>query len=67
MAHDQAEANVVGKTLAKAENESSSDNSGEEEVEVTSTNGDSNPDRVAATWSRVTATWAGKKISESRN
>jgi hypothetical protein len=43
MAHDQAEANMVGKTLAKAENNSSSDNSGEEEVEVTSTNGDSNP------------------------
>jgi hypothetical protein len=39
MAHDQAEANVAVKRLAKEEN----DSSGEEEVEVASDNGGSNP------------------------
>jgi hypothetical protein len=39
MDHDQAEANVAVKRLAKEEN----DSSGEEEVEVASDNGGSNP------------------------
>jgi hypothetical protein len=44
MANDQVEANVVGKWLVKEENSSSGDNSGEEEVEVTSDMGGSNPE-----------------------
>jgi hypothetical protein len=43
LVHDQAEANVVEKWLAKEENSNNSNNSGKEEVEVTSANGDSNP------------------------
>jgi hypothetical protein len=43
MAQDQAKANVVGKWLAKEENGSSDSNNGEEEIEVTSVKGDSNP------------------------
>jgi hypothetical protein len=42
MAHDQAEANMAGKWLAKEENGSSGDSNGEEEVEVTLAKGDSN-------------------------
>jgi hypothetical protein len=44
MAHDQAEANMVGKRLAKEENGSSGDSSGEDEVEDTSDKGGSNPE-----------------------
>jgi hypothetical protein len=43
MAHDQAEANMKGKWLAKEENDNNGDSSGEEEVEVTSAKGNSNP------------------------
>jgi hypothetical protein len=43
MANDQAKANVMQKWLAKEVNGSSGDISGEEEVEVTSAKGDSNP------------------------
>jgi hypothetical protein len=53
------------KWLAKEENGSSS--SDEEEVEVTLAKGDSNPGRVAATRSWVTATRAGKMMGERRN
>jgi hypothetical protein len=42
LVHDQAEANVVEKWLAKEENGNNSNSSGKEEVEVTSANGDSN-------------------------
>jgi hypothetical protein len=44
MAHDQDEANVAGKWLAKEENGSSGHNNSEEEVELTMDKGGSNPE-----------------------
>jgi hypothetical protein len=44
------------KCLAKEENDSSGNSSGEEEVEVTSAKSDPNTDQVAATQNRVTVT-----------
>jgi hypothetical protein len=55
------------KWLAKGENGSSGDISGEEEVEVTSVKGDSNPGSGSSNPSRVTTTRVGKKIGERRN
>jgi hypothetical protein len=43
MSHDQGEANVAGKRLAK-ENDIGGNSSSEEEVDVTSDKGDSNPE-----------------------
>jgi hypothetical protein len=56
MTHDQAEANVVGKRLAKEEGGSSGYNSGEEASKVTPARGKTTQDRVMETRSRVTAT-----------
>jgi hypothetical protein len=74
MAHDQDDANLAGKWLANEENGSSSNSSGEEEVEVTSNKVAATQNRVTTTRDRVTATrdWvtatqARRKISERSN
>jgi hypothetical protein len=66
MTHDQAEANVAGKWLAKEEGGSSGDSSEVEASKVTPARGKTTQDRVTGTRSRVTTTQSRETATQNQ-